>query len=59
MSQTQYNHLMSNLLNERHALAKLRAELEERRGKLCRCCKKFGYLVSRIELWRTEEQSYK
>ena len=28
MSQEQYNSLMSNLLNEKHALAKLRAELE-------------------------------
>ena len=45
MSQTQYKSLMSNLLNEKHALAKLRAELEGRKGKLCRCCKKFGHLV--------------
>ena len=36
---------MSNLLNEKCALAKLRAELEGRKGKLCRCCKKFGYLA--------------
>jgi len=36
---------MSNLLNEKHALAKLRAELEERKGKICRCCKKFGHLA--------------
>jgi len=36
---------MNNLLNEKHALTKLRAELEERRGKLCRCCKGFGHLV--------------
>jgi len=28
MSQTQYNSLMSNLLNQKHALAKLRAKLE-------------------------------
>jgi len=36
---------MSNLLNEKHALAKLRAELEERREKLCHYYKKFGYLA--------------
>ena len=28
MSLNQYNQLMSNMLNERHVLAKLRAELE-------------------------------
>ena len=36
MSLDQYNKLISNMLNERHALAKLRAELEGREGKLCR-----------------------
>jgi len=36
---------MSTMLKEKHALAKLRAELEGRKGKLCWCCKKFGYLV--------------
>jgi len=36
---------MSNLLKEKHALAKLRAELEGRKGKLCRCCKKSGHLA--------------
>jgi len=45
MSQTQYDLLMSNLLKEKHALAKLRAELEERQEKLCYGCKKFRYLV--------------
>jgi len=45
MSQEQYNTLMSNLLREKHALAKLRVELEGRRGKLCRCCKGFGHLA--------------
>jgi len=33
------------LLNKKRALTKLRAELEGRKGKLCRCCKKFGHLV--------------
>ena len=32
-------------LNKKRALAKLRAELEGRKGKLCRCCKKFGHLA--------------
>ena len=45
MSQMQYNSLMSNLLNEKHALTKLREELEERKGKLCWCCKKFRHLA--------------
>jgi len=36
---------MSNLLNEKYALTRLRAELKGRRGKLCRCCKGFGYLA--------------
>jgi len=45
MSQEQYNALLSNLLREKHALAKLRVELEGRKGKLCRSCKGFGYLA--------------
>jgi len=45
MSQSPYESLMSNLLNEKHALAKLRAELEGKKGKLCRCCKGFGHLA--------------
>jgi len=36
MSLEQYNKLMSDMLNERHALAKLRAELKGREEKLCR-----------------------
>jgi len=45
MSQEQYNSLMSSLLKEKRALAKLRKELEGRKGKLCRCCKGFGHLA--------------
>ena len=45
MSQEQYNSLMSSLLKEKHALTKLRRELEGRKGKLCRSCKGFGHLA--------------
>jgi len=45
MSQEQYKSLMSNLLKEKRALAKLRVELEGRRGKLCRSCKRFRHLA--------------
>jgi len=45
MSLEQYNNLMSNMLNQRQALAKLRAELEGREGKLCRQYGKFGHLA--------------
>ena len=36
---------MSSLLKEKRALAKLREELEGRKGKLCRCYKGFGHLA--------------
>jgi len=36
---------MSTLFKEKRALAKLREELEERKGKLCRSCKGFGHLA--------------
>jgi len=36
---------MSVMLKEKRALAKLRAELEGRKGKLCRRCKGFGHLA--------------
>jgi len=45
MSLDQYNSLMSDLLREKHSLAKLRKELEGRREKLCQCYKKFGHLA--------------
>jgi len=45
MSQKQYKSLMSNLLKEKCALAKLRVELEGRKRKLCRSCKGFGHLA--------------
>jgi len=36
---------MSNLLNEKHALTKSRAELEGRKEKIYRCCKRFRHLA--------------
>jgi len=47
MSLDQYNKLMSNMLNERHALTKLRAELEGRKGRICRKCRRFGHLAQK------------
>ena len=45
MSQTQYNSFISNLLNQKHAFAKLKAELEERKEKICQCCIRFRHLA--------------
>ena len=36
---------MSSLLKEKRALAKLRKELEGKKGKMCRSCKGFGHLA--------------
>jgi len=47
MSLEQYNNLISNMLNARHTLAKLRAELEEREGRLCRHCGRFGHVAQK------------
>ena len=44
------------MLNEKRALAKLRAELEERKGKLCQSCKKFGHLARNCRNRRGEEK---
>ena len=52
----QYNSLMSDMLNKRHALAKLRAELEGREGRLCRHCGRFRHLIQK---YRSEEKQKK
>ena len=46
MSLEQYNSLMSNLLNQKCTLTKLRAELKEKKGKVFQ--NKFGILVSKV-----------
>jgi len=45
---------MSNMLNERHALAKLRTELE---GRLCRQCGKFGHLAQKYRSGEEEKKT--
>ena len=45
MSLEQYNSLIGSMLNQWHALAKLRAEIERRKGRVCWGCKRFGHLV--------------
>ena len=56
MSLEVYNQLMSNMLNQRHALAKLRAELEGREERICRKCERFGHLAWK---YRSEEEQKK
>jgi len=45
MSLEVYNQLMSDMLNQRHALAKLRVELEGREGRICKKCGRFRHLT--------------
>jgi len=56
MSQTQYNSLMSNLLNQKHALAKLKVELEGRRERICQCCRRFRHLACNCRNKNKEEK---
>jgi len=56
MSQEQYNTLLSNLLREKYTLVKLREELEERKGKLCRSYKEFGHLAQNYKNKREGEK---
>jgi len=56
MSQEQYNTLLSNLLREKCALAKLKVKLERRKMKLCRSCKGFGHLAQNCRKKRKEEK---
>jgi len=45
MSLSQFNSLISSILNQKCAFTKLRAELKGRQRKLCYECKKFGHLA--------------
>jgi len=45
MSLEVYNQIMSDMLNQRHALTKLRAKLEGREGRICKRCGRFGHLA--------------
>ena len=45
MSLEQYNSLMGSMLNQQHALAKLKAEIEGREGRVCWRCRRFGHLA--------------
>jgi len=45
----QYNKLMSDMLNKRCALTKLRAELEGREGRLCRQCRRFRHFAQKCK----------
>jgi len=56
MSLQQYNSLMSSLLKEKHALTKLREELEGREGKLYRSYKGFGHLAQNYRNKRGEKK---
>jgi len=47
---------MSSLFNEKHALAKLRTELEGRKEKLCWCYKKFRHLAQNCRNKRRVEE---
>ena len=45
MSLKQYNSLMGSMLNQQHTLAKLRAAIEGREGRVYWGCRKFRHLA--------------
>jgi len=45
MSLEQYNFLMGSMLNQWYTLAKLRAEIERREGRVHWGCRRFGHLA--------------
>ena len=47
---------MSNLLNQKRALAKLKAELEGRRERICWCCRRFRHLACNCRNKNEEEK---
>ena len=52
----QYNSLMSRMLNQWHALTKLRAEIEGREERVCWRCKRFGHLAYNYRNKKGEEK---
>ena len=56
MSLEQYNSLMGSMLNQQHALAKLRTEIEGRKERICWGCRKFGHLARNCRNKEEEEK---
>jgi len=56
MSLDQYNKLMSDMLNEKQVLVKLRTELEGRKGRLCKHCRGFGHLTQKCRRGEKEQK---
>jgi len=51
-----YNQLMSDMLNQKYAFAKLRTELKRREERICRKCGRFGHLAWK---YRSKEKQKK
>jgi len=47
---------MGSMLNQQRALAKLKAEIEEREGRVCWRCRKFGHLAYNCRNREQEEK---